>query len=317
MNQRAPRKPLESSPAKSSAAKSSRAKTDSLRVTTDDQLPRHGNRSIIVAVSLMKIIAAIGRPATLSEIAGAAGMSPTRTHRYLMGLVRTELLEQNPLTTRYDLGAQVLELGVAALGRVDAIRFGAEALVALTEGVRIASLMCAWGTHGPTVLRWEQADLTSAVRIREGRNLSLLHSASGQIFLAWLPAETTAPMLAAELRSEARRGAPERSQASVEALKTEIRATGLAIAVGEEVSTFSAMAAPVFDANGKLALSLTLIGTVSGFDTDPSGEAGQSLIETARRLSRRLGWTDHSQTGAEKITTRRGKAPAQIEPVDR
>jgi DNA-binding IclR family transcriptional regulator len=253
-------------------------------------MPRHGNRSIIVAVSMMKVIASFGRPASLSEIAAAAGMTPTRAHRYLMGLVRTELIEQNALTSRYDLGAQIIELGVSALGRVDAIRLGTEALVSLTERVRIASLLCTWGTHGPTVLRWEQADLTSSVRIREGRNLSLLHSASGQIFFAYLPASVTQSMLAAELRKESKSTQQRRfTRDSADSLKEEIRAKGLAIAVGEEVSTFAAMAAPVFDVSGRLVLALTLIGTVNGLDTDPNGPAARALLETAAKLSHRLG----------------------------
>lgn len=260
------------------------------RAKTEGDMPRHGNRSIIVAVSMMKVIASFGRPASLSEIAAAAGMTPTRAHRYLMGLVRTELIEQNALTSRYDLGAQIIELGVSALGRVDAIRLGTEALVSLTERVRIASLLCTWGTHGPTVLRWEQADLTSSVRIREGRNLSLLHSASGQIFLAYLPASVTQPMLSGELRKESKT-TRQRSftRDSAESLKEEIRARGLAIAVGEEVSTFAAMAAPVFDVSGRLVLALTLIGTVNGVDTDPDGPAARALLETAAKLSHRLG----------------------------
>lgn len=282
------------------------------KTKADEDLPRHGNRSIIVAVSLMRIIASFGRPATLSEIAAAAGMSPTRTHRYLMGLVRTELLEQNPLTTRYDLGTQVIELGVAALGRVDAVRLGAEALIALTEKVRIASLMCSWGTHGPTVLRWEQADLTSAVRIREGRNLSLLHSASGQIFLAYLPASATDPLVNAELRAESQRASTRAfGRADVERLKSDVRTAGLAVSVGEEVSTFSAMSAPIFDANGKLALCLTLIGTVSGFDADLGGAPATALRETARALSRRLGWSDLSLEAPKPLSPRRGKVLAQ------
>jgi DNA-binding IclR family transcriptional regulator len=279
------------------------------RAKIDTELPRHGNRSIIVAVSLMKIIAGFQRPVTLSEIASAAGMSPTRAHRYLMGLVRTELVEQNPLTSRYDLGAQVLELGVAALGRVDAIRFGTEALINLTERVRIASLLCAWGTHGPTVLRWEQADLGSSVRIREGRNLSLLHSASGKVFLAHLPTSVTQPFLSAELRNEAKRSNGRAlSLSDAERMKEEVRKRGLGISVGEEVSTFAAMSAPVFDVNGKLALSLTLIGTVSGLDTDPDGVAACALKETAARLSRRLGALPPPQEETPEPKASRGKA---------
>jgi DNA-binding IclR family transcriptional regulator len=148
-------------------------------------LPRHGIRSIAVGVKLLNKLAALGRPSSLSEIATAAGMSPTRTHRYLLGLAGSRLVEQHPVSGRYDLGAQIVELGVTALGRVDAVRLATDALADLSERTRLASLITVWGTNGPTVIRWEQADLTSAVRIREGRNLSLLRSASGRVYLTY------------------------------------------------------------------------------------------------------------------------------------
>src|SRR5581483_5466002 len=140
-------------------------------------LPRHGNRSIVVAVSLLRVIASLGRPATLSEIATAAGMSAPRAHRYLLGLANTRLVEHNAISGRYDLGSEIVELGVAALGKVDAVRFASEALPPLAEETGLAAIITVWGTNGPTVIRCEQADLGSAMRVREGRNLSLLRSA--------------------------------------------------------------------------------------------------------------------------------------------
>src|SRR5690242_15731797 len=84
-------------------SKSPRPKTTRRR-KTGDSMPRHGIRSIVVGVKLLNTLAALGRPAALSEIAIAAGMSPTRTHRYLLGLAGTRLVEQSPISGRYDLG---------------------------------------------------------------------------------------------------------------------------------------------------------------------------------------------------------------------
>ncbi len=255
-------------------------------------MPRHGNRSIIVGVALLNVIAKLGKPATLSEIATAAAMSPTRTHRYLLGLVRTRLVEHNALTGRYDLGSQIIELGVAALGRVDAVRLGIEALAGLTEETRHASLICVWGTNGPTVIRCEQAGLMSAVRVREGRTLSLLRSASGRVFLAYIPAAVTEPFVTKEIEAWTRTypNRPAFTTARLRQLRADVVAQGIAQGIGEQSADLSALSAPVFDASGKIALCVTLISTIGSLDTSYDGApaigAAQSPTET---LSRNLG----------------------------
>lgn len=254
-------------------------------------MPRHGIRSIAVGVELLNRLAAIGRPASLSEIAAAAGMSPTRTHRYLLGLAGTRLVEQNPVSGRYDLGSQIVELGVTALGRVDAVRMATEVLPDLSARTRLASLVCVWGTNGPTVIRWEQADLASAVRIREGRNLPLLRSASGRVFLAYHTPALVEPFVKREITAwNARHDkAAAMGPARVTALREEVRRHGLGRNVGEEGNNLAALAAPVFDANGRLALCVTLISVIGSFSPEYDSLEAKALKQVAADLSRRLG----------------------------
>jgi DNA-binding IclR family transcriptional regulator len=51
----------------------------------------------------------------------------------------------------------------------------------------------------------------------------------------------------------------------------------------------SAMAAPVFDVNGRGVMSLTLIGPSVVFDATPDGPLATTLRSFAQMLSRRLG----------------------------
>jgi DNA-binding IclR family transcriptional regulator len=259
----------------------------------DGALPRHGNRSIVVAVSLLRVIASIGRPAMLSEIAAAAGMSAPRTHRYLLGLTNTRLVEHSAISGRYDLGSEIVELGVAALGKVDAVRFATEALVPLAEETGLATLISVWGTNGPTIIRCEQAQLGSAMRVREGRNLSMLRSASGRVFLTYLPEATVAPFVDREIAEAAKDGRPP-SGKSIEAMRAEVRRRGMGRGIGEETSSIAVLAAPVFGANGRLALTLGVISAVGAFDTSFKGAPALALKRTAGDLSRRLGFSDEN-----------------------
>jgi DNA-binding IclR family transcriptional regulator len=260
---------------------------------SDGSLPRHGNRSIVRAVSLLRVIAAFGRPAALGEIAAGAGMSAPRAHRYLLGLARTNLVEQSPISGRYDLGPEIVELGVAALGRVDAVRLASEALGPLAEQTGLSALITVWGTNGPTVVRCEQSPLTSAIRVREGRNLPLLQSASGRVFLAYLPDVLVAPFLAGEFKADGRGAARLRAanRKRVDKARAEVRRHGIARGISGVLPNVAVLAAPVFNAGGSLALCMAVISSVGGFDTGYGGKPATALKRAAAEVSRRLGYS--------------------------
>jgi len=248
-----------------------------------------GNRSVVVGVHLLKIIAALQGPALLGEIAKAAGLSASRTHRFLAGLIQTGLVEQNDSTGRYDLGSTIVELGLIALGRTDAIKFGSDALTTLTERTGLVSLLSTWGSNGPTLVKWEPGRLQTAVRLREGRNLPLLTTATGRVFLAHMPAKEVRPLLDRELKIRNVDKTRALSAADVQALRDSVLRRGVGQSSGEENPGLTAVAAPVFDHEGHLALVISLVGIIGTIGTDDDGEPIRVLKATADQLSRRLG----------------------------
>ncbi|MBS0553285.1 MAG: helix-turn-helix domain-containing protein, partial [Proteobacteria bacterium] len=76
---------------------------------------KHGVQSLEVGMSILKAMATGRRSMMLKDIAAAAGMPPSKVHRYLVSLIRSGLVEQDRLTSRYDLGPFALNLGLVAL----------------------------------------------------------------------------------------------------------------------------------------------------------------------------------------------------------
>ena len=251
----------------------------------------NGNRSVVVGVHLLKTIAAIEGPATLGEIAAQADMSASRTHRYLAGLIQTGLVEQDPNSGRYALGATIVELGLTALGRTDAVKLGGETLTLLTERTGLVSLLSTWGSHGPTIIKWEQGRLNTAVRIREGRNLPLLTTATGRVFLAFMPESDVKALLQQELarQTEMLPKSKARDQSDVQALRAEVLRHGLGRMIGEENPGLVALAAPVFDHDGRIVMTMTLVSIIGTMDAEYDGAPARELKATANQLSRRLG----------------------------
>jgi DNA-binding IclR family transcriptional regulator len=248
-----------------------------------------GNRSVVVGVHLLKTIAALQAPASLGEIAKAAGLSASRTHRFLAGLIQTGLVEQNVNTGRYDLGSTIVELGLIALGRTDAVKLGSEALVTLTERTGLVSLLSTWGSNGPTLVKWEPGRLRTAIRLREGRNLPLLTTATGRVFLAHMATSDTRSLLDAEMKARTAGKAQPLTAADVQAIRDEVLSKGIGYSTGEENPGLTAMAAPVFDHEGRITMVVTVLGILGTYRTELDAEPARVLKATADQLSRRLG----------------------------
>jgi DNA-binding IclR family transcriptional regulator len=68
-----------------------------------------------------------------------------------------------------------------------------------------------------------------------------------------------------------------------------VRTAGLAWVVDEAVVGVSAVAAPVFDATGRIVLAITAIGHSASLDARPTSSVGQALHTCAMDLTRATG----------------------------
>ena len=84
----------------------------------DDLEGKHGVQSLEVGMSLLKAMVAGQQAMMLKDIAAAADMPASKAHRYLVSLIRSGLVEQDPLSSRYTLGPFALNLGLVALGYI-------------------------------------------------------------------------------------------------------------------------------------------------------------------------------------------------------
>jgi DNA-binding IclR family transcriptional regulator len=249
-----------------------------------------GNSTILIGAGLLNVVAQFNGPATLTSIAQAARMSPSRTYRYLRGLCDSGLLEQNEPSGLYDLGPQILSLGLKAIGRLDPVRQAITAMPGLTNSTGLASVVTVWGSHGPTAIRCEHGNLPAPIRIREGMTVALLQTAAGKVFLAYLPESQTAPMVARELDERARSDSKERlAPEDIAAIRDEVRRAGMARSLGTQNPMYASLSAPVFDRDGHLQLALSLIGVKGTFDASLKGAPAAALRAVAAELSQRLG----------------------------
>jgi DNA-binding IclR family transcriptional regulator len=248
--------------------------------------PRQGIQSVETGVRLLRALADAQSALSLKDLAASAAMPASKAHRYLVSFGRSGLVTQDAVTGRYDLGPLALTVGLAALGRINAARVGAWAASALRDRLDETVLIAVWGDRGPTIIGWEESSKPVTVNVRIGSVMPLLTSATGRVFLAHLPHDRTTAFVAAELRRLKERGAARPDPGK---LVAEVRRHGLGRVDGDMLPGVGALAAPVRDHAGKLALVLTTLGPQRVFDGSWDGRTASALREVAAAAGRRLG----------------------------
>lgn len=271
------------------------ATESTLNTPPEGDKERAGIQSVEVGFALLEVLAQAPGPLMLRDLASAAGMSAAKAHRYLVSFQRLNLVVQDA-NTRYELGPATLRLGLATLSRLDAVKLARERLPTLLDQTGHTLALAVWGNRGPTLVHWQETPLAMPVNLRLGDVMPLLSSATGRCFAAFIghggAADKARPMIDAELALARKLGRSDlpSTPAQVQALMRETRAQGLGRVVNVLLPGISGFCAPVFDADGHLALGVVSLGSSATFDVDWSGPVAQALRTFARQLSSDLGW---------------------------
>lgn len=259
---------------------------------------RAGIQSVEVGFALLAVMAMAPGPMMLRDLAAAAGMSAAKAHRYLVSFQRLGLVAQDPQSTRYDLGPAALRLGLASLSRLDPVRLARERVDTLLATTGHTMAIAVWGNQGPTIVHWSEAPQTVPVSLRLGDVMPLLTSATGRCFAAHMLGTggrdglRLQAMLETELARAQHHPHPDVPQdwAAVQSLLADTRRRGLARVVNSLVSGVAGFCAPVFDAQGHLALGVVVLGSLATFNSNWDSPVAQALLNCTRQLSLDLGY---------------------------
>jgi DNA-binding IclR family transcriptional regulator len=269
-----------------------------------------GVNSIEVGTTLLRALAAGDGPMKLTDLADATSMSTSRAHKYLASFLRCGLVRQSGPAGRYGLGPLAAELGFAALRNMDVVELAQETLDELRDELQTVISLTVWANRGPTIIRRSVHEQSVSLVVQLGAVMTMLTSANGRVFSAYLARELTAPLIAAELNDPqghaARAGL--RTMRDVETLLDAARAQGFASASGTMHRGIAGVSAPVFDYTGKIVAALTLVGLEGVLNLDPKGQPIRSLLEAASNLSSCVGAPPAGAAVAEKAPAKRSAA---------
>lgn len=246
-----------------------------------------GSKTVSDCLLFLFDVLAMKRAASLADIVRATGVSNSRAHRYLRSLEAAKLLTRDPQNGRYDIGTAAFSIGAIAASRVDPDRAASKMLRSLSDSTGMASHLSVWSSAGPVVLKSLHAPGHSAIKAQEGTHLSLISTASGRIFLAYMNSEEVKAVLAKDI-IEWNSASPLRERldsVGIEQLTADVLRNQVAYVAGLRNSALAALAAPVFDAEGRLTSCLTLLCTHSDFPSSAVGLWKDELLSAAQFLA--------------------------------
>lgn len=247
-----------------------------------------GIQSVEIAARILAALAAGGGSLPLRALAAATGMHRGKVHRYLISLARAGLVAREADFGHYGIGPLAITAGLAGLNRLDPIRLAYEALPALRDSVGETAVLAVWGERGATVIALEESARAVTLNVRVGSVLPLRASAIGRVFAAYLPEGAWARIAAAE-RTRTAAGATSLAKPAFARALAALRREGVARIEGTLIPGLNALAAPVFDHRGKLALVLGVVGRRETLAAGANAPGAGALRAAAQALSRQLG----------------------------
>ncbi|WP_334074690.1 MULTISPECIES: IclR family transcriptional regulator [Paenibacillus] len=214
----------------------------------------------------------------LSEIAGAIGLHKSTVHRLLTTLEERGFVIRNPATDKYRLGLKIWELSAHLSHNDDPAILLLPQMERLRD--RLGETVSLYLRDGTDRLRIQAVQSNQAIRrvAQVGARLPLFVGASSKVLVAY--AEDA--VVRAVLDSPDWPAAVDR-EAYMSQLE-EIRRAGYATSYEEREPGAAAVAAPIFDRNGRVAAALSVSGPVSRLSPQTLEEMAPVLIEAAREM---------------------------------
>jgi DNA-binding IclR family transcriptional regulator len=235
---------------------------------------------------ILNVFMEIQHPVALSHVAKKAGVATSTTHRYLVSLQRGGFVQQNADTGLYDLGPAALQLGSAAMRRLEILDAAEAAARNLAEDTGETAFISIWMEGGPMIIRWFHGRRIIITTAGIGAVLPIVGSSTGRVFAAYLPSKLTHTLSNAELKAGL---FPLPKSKTFEMILEETRSEGFAWIDGLIVTGLRGVSAPIFNLQGNICATITLLSQDPALVSFPNN-AVERLLQATRDASQKLGY---------------------------
>lgn len=264
----------------------------SSRAPERDKPATQGINSVEIGLKVIRAIVDSPLPLNLTSIATNTGLTTSSAFRYLTSFQRAGLIERRPFDGNYQLGTFAVEVGLAALGRIDSQQVAYEEMIKLRDAVEQTVALNVWNGHHSVVVRWVESAEPVMVNVKVGSALSVVRSPTGRLFAAYRKDNQIALAVEEEFASGAvfTHMGKVFHQKDFAPMLEEIRKRGLDRVQGDLVPGVDSICAPVFDQSGAIVMVITALGSRGNIDISWSGEVAAAVRRAGAAISERLGY---------------------------
>ncbi len=231
---------------------------------------------------MLDALACSSRDLGTNEIARRTGINPSSVSRLLGTLTGGGLVSHVVETGRYRLGLRLIQLGNAALERLDLREVARPHLTALAEATGETATLSVPGEGEAITLDFAGSASSVQSVARLGRPSVPHATAVGKVLLAHNREMPRRPL----------ESYTDHTITDLELLAAEVALTterGWAESVGEREADLNAIAVPAVSGEGDLRAILGLQGPAARFDSDAMQAAVRLLLDSAAKIS--MEWT--------------------------
>lgn len=258
-----------------------------MKQTSTNKEGARGIQSIEVSGRILRALADNNKPMMLKDLANSASITPAQCHAYLTSLKNVGLVNQDSTSGLYDIGSFAMCLAISWVNSSPLAQETIQQVEVLSSELGHMSLVAAWGHFGATVFDISTSPASTNMNLKPGSLMSATNTATGRVFAAYGNPELTAPIIESELNQIRYDNVTGHAltKADYDAQIKEIRKLGYSTAYSSPIPRANAIAAPIFDANGELALVITLIGDQSELSIAEDSPTIARLTALASSLS--------------------------------
>ena len=240
------------------------------------------------AMHLLNIVSSAPAPMTFTELLRAGSLPKATLHRILATLSREGLLRHDPFTKTYRLGLRLLELAHEVWNDFDLRLAAQDELIRLRNVVRESVQLAVLDASNVVLIAVEDAGRDGHHGSKVGMKLPMHATALGKVILAYLDPAQQLDLLA---RDPLLSCTPA-TLVNMVHLRKELdltRARGYALEADEYEMGTAAVAAPVFDIEGRPVGAVAVVAKSDRLGAADAHALSSTLIGAARTISHNAG----------------------------
>jgi DNA-binding IclR family transcriptional regulator len=224
------------------------------------------------------------REMTIAEIASATGYHKSSVQKILVTLSHHGFLNRDESTKRYSLGVALARCGQAALENIRVSRSAKALLKELADFSGETANLAVFSGDKMVIVDSVESPVELRVSPPIGTMDSVINKSNGKALLAWLPESQANTIIKRE-------GLPANTRSSITNVKlykkelAAVRKQGYATDFEEFWEGVSAVSAPVFDAEGRVVATISIVGPAFRMTEEKMPLYGRKCVQAAAQLT--------------------------------